>query len=140
MADLKVVPMPGDGPRSSGSRYARGAAFERKVAADLQTNGYVVVRAAGSHGKADVIGLKPGEVVLVQCKLGGPRVVRPPEWNDLFDMSILAGAIAVIASRPRRGHIEYARVLGKRIARPGVRLSLPAESWTPDRIIRGDEW
>jgi Holliday junction resolvase len=139
VANVKLAaPMPsGDGPRRPNRNYARGADFERKVLADLALNGYRVLRAAGSHGKADVIALKMGEVVLVQCKLTGPGGVRPAEWNALHELAEAVGATALIASRPVRGRIEYLRVLGPK--RPHMRRP-PVAKWTPDRIIEGDTW
>jgi hypothetical protein len=50
---------------------ARGASFERKVADLLESDGYLVIRAAGSHGAADLVALKLGQVLFVQCKLNG---------------------------------------------------------------------
>lgn len=63
-------------PTSSPSRrnYQRGANFERLVKKDYETNGWFVVRAAGSHGPADLICLYPAgkfPVELVQCKKDG---------------------------------------------------------------------
>lgn len=119
-------------PRSS--NYRRGANFERIVAAALERDGYVVMRAAGSHGKADLVALKPTQVVLVQCKLTGTSAVRPPEWNALWDAATRAGAIAVIASRPARGRIGYAQLTGPK-TRPSRRA--PAQAWTPDQLNEG---
>jgi Holliday junction resolvase len=114
--------------------YARGADFERRTMTDLVENGYRVIRAAGSHGKADIVALKPGQVILVQCKLTGPGGVGPAEWNELFDLAQYAGAVALVAHRPRRGHIEYLRIFGRKL--PGVRLP-PVALWVPDLLIAG---
>jgi len=53
------------------SAYSKGANFERRVRGYLQEIGFVVFRSAGSHTPADLIALKAGEVLLVQCKLDG---------------------------------------------------------------------
>lgn len=49
--------------------YQKGARFERKVQAWLKYIGYeLVVRSAGSHGLADLIGVAiDGHVCLIQC-------------------------------------------------------------------------
>lgn len=51
------------------SNYSRGANFERRVRKHLEEQGWVVFRSAGSHSPADLIALKTGEVMLVQCQL-----------------------------------------------------------------------
>jgi Holliday junction resolvase len=53
------------------SNYSRGANFERRVRKHLEQQGWVVFRSAGSHSPADLIALKAGEVMLVQCQLDG---------------------------------------------------------------------
>jgi len=50
------------------SRYSQGANFERRVAKDLAEQGWFVVRSAGSHSPVDLIGLRQGEIILIQCK------------------------------------------------------------------------
>ncbi len=51
--------------------YRRGADFERRVAAHLREEGWVVVRAAGSRGECDLVALQAGKIPrLVQCKVG----------------------------------------------------------------------
>jgi len=52
-------------------QYQAGANFERRVKKHLQEQGYCVFRSAGSHSPADLIALKAGEVLLIQCKLHG---------------------------------------------------------------------
>lgn len=116
-------------PLTSRTNYSRGAAFERKVAALLAGDGYWVVRAAGSHGKADLIALKPDQVVLVNCKLSGPGGVPPAEWNALWELAATIGALAVVAHRPARGTVSYLRLVGPKRARTRV---APARPWSPD--------
>jgi Holliday junction resolvase len=61
-------------PISPNNNYRRGADFERKLKRELEVAGAIVaIRAAGSHGKIDVIGVYPdGRVFLIQAKLGKP--------------------------------------------------------------------
>ena len=57
------------------TNYSRGAKFEYRVRAWYERKGYTVIRAAGSHGAADLIawyakyGSVP-DVVVIQCKCG----------------------------------------------------------------------
>lgn len=135
-APLMAVPAAIAPRHRNATNYRRGATFERQVAAALEVDGYRVIRAAGSHGKADLVALKPSQVVLVQCKLSGPGGVRPAEWNELFDLATGVNAVPIVAHRPKRGLIEYLRMTGPK-DRPGRRA--PAVIWTPDEINGGNE-
>jgi Holliday junction resolvase len=121
-------------PNRSRWNYRRGAEFERRVADALRLDGYLVYRSAGSHGEADLVALKAGEVLLVQCKLAGPGGVRPAEWNVLFNVARHAGAVALIAHKPLRGKIAYARLIGPKLRRGRC----PAQDWTPDQTTTGE--
>lgn len=114
------------------TQYARGSDFERTVAAALTADGYLVVRAAGSHGNADLVALKPGQILLVQCKLAGPPAVGPADWNGLWDDAVNVGAIPLIAWRPKRGVIGYQEMYGPKSGVRGVRP--PCRTWTPDEV------
>lgn len=114
------------------SQYRRGADFERKVANNLTLDGYHVVTSRGSHGHADLIALKPGQTLLVQCKLGGPGEVPPAEWNALRSIAGYVGGLAIVASRPKRGLVAYHLMTGLKSGVRGVRP--PCVEWTPDEL------
>lgn len=93
--------------------YSIGAAFERRVKADLEELGYFVVRSAGSHGPADLVALKKEEngttkVMLCQCKTGG--VISKSEREELIQTAEKAGAVATVVSRGYRNAIIYTEV------------------------------
>lgn len=131
---MVATPAAGEPPRRRNLNYARGASFERLVGAKLAADGYRVLRAAGSHGKADVIALKRGQVVLVQCKLTGPTGVSPAEWNELYELATEVGAIALVAHRPARGRVEYLRITGPKTALTRATRKTPCVPWTPDQL------
>lgn len=81
------------------TRYDGGRAFEYEVRAFLEAEGYWCIRAAGSHGKVDVLALKTGQILMVQCKRNG--VCPPAERTELRRIAALVNAIPLIASRPR---------------------------------------
>ncbi len=111
------------------SNASRGATFERAVAARLRMGGWYVTRAAGSHGVADLLAVSPGEVAFVQCKLGGPGAFPPIAWNTLFEMALRYGGVPLVAHRPKRGHIEFLRMLAPK-QDTGVRgPAAPCEVW-----------
>jgi len=96
------------------SPYSRGASFERKVAELLRAQGYIVYRSAGSHGASDLICLRArlgggAEVAFVQAKTNG--VMSPADRRALVEEARIAGAMPVIADRPKRGVIRLRRVL-----------------------------
>lgn len=116
------------------SQYRRGADFERKVKAALEAQGAVyVVRAAGSHGPADLIafyGLRYGEVVpavgtlpfktfalaphieFVQAKRNG-QMSRADQWA-LVELAHQCGAVPVLAYQGPRGKPVLFRVLERK--------------------------
>ena len=97
------------------TNYRKGADFERTVKADLEARGYLVIRAAGSHGIMDLVAFRPpraphatGETWLVQCKIHG--TISPADRKELYETAAKWGAWAVRASRPKRGAILYERL------------------------------
>lgn len=108
---------------------ARGASFERKVAAALTADGYLVVRAAGSHGPADLIAIKFGQVLFVQAKLNGR--MDPHEWNPFYTIATSVGALPILAYRPGRQGIAYLLLTGPKAT---LSKTAPAVAWTPDEV------
>jgi len=101
--------------------YERGAAFERRVKADLEKRGYRCIRSAGSHGPVDIVAIGPAHYLLVQAKTDGR--CDPAEWNVLWETaeSHMCGApgfhAAVLASiGPRPRQIVYRHLTGPKIA------------------------
>jgi Holliday junction resolvase len=97
------------------SQYRRGADFERKVKQALEANGAVyVVRAAGSHGPADLIafydwdGWRPS-VEFVQAKRNG-KMSRADQWA-LHELATQCGAVPVLAYQGPRGTPVMFRVI-----------------------------
>ena len=50
------------------SNYVKGARIERKALDQLEKDGYLVVRSAGSHSPFDIVAIGMGEVRLIQLK------------------------------------------------------------------------
>ena len=53
------------------TRYSNGAARERRIMRKLEEEGYYTIRSAGSHGVADIVAVKKGEVRFIQSKTSG---------------------------------------------------------------------
>lgn len=94
------------------SGYARGVAAEKRTAAQLRKDGYFVVESRGSHGVADLLACKPGQVLLVQVKTGEGRL-DGAWWNDLHDAASRAGALPIVADWPKRGHLRLRQITGQ---------------------------
>ena len=110
------------------TNYSRGYSFEQKIAGALVQDGYWCIQARGSHGIADVVALKPGQVLMVQAKTDG--AISIAEWNRLLEVATAVGAVPLLAYRPRRGVIAYWHLQEPRVAR---RPPVYAQ-WTPDEV------
>ncbi|MHC1600108.1 MAG: restriction endonuclease [Candidatus Methanospirareceae archaeon] len=77
------------------AKYHRGRRFEYKVKRNLEDNGYLVFRMAGSK-PIDLIALKNGEVLLIECKTY--KNVPKGEIEKLREMANRAGARAKIVT------------------------------------------
>lgn len=82
----------------SRSRYRKGADRERQLAKRLREDGWYAIRAAGSHGAADIVALKAGQPArLIQLKAGGksPLAGFPPREREVLRIEAKqAGATA----------------------------------------------
>lgn len=83
------------------TNYDAGTRFERETRKHLEADGYWVIKAAGSKGKADLVAIKPGQVLIVQCKRTG--ACPPAERAEVLRIARLLPGIGVplVASRPR---------------------------------------
>jgi Holliday junction resolvase len=96
----------------SNKKYEKGRRFEYEIATYLRRRGYFVVRAAGSKGPADLVGVKKGNIpVLIQCKAQTAKVGKD-EHNELFKAALQSGARAVIVSKEDRKPIVFKAVIG----------------------------
>lgn len=93
------------------NHYRSGRDFEHRVRADLAEHGYFVVRAAGSKTKADLIAIKPGQALIVQCKR--TALPSPAERREIIRIAdCLPGVgLPIIARKgPRGTPVVYERL------------------------------
>ena len=102
-------------PVNGRRQYRSGKRFEDRTGLHLTENGYFTVRAGGSRGVADLVAVKPGQVLLVQCKTDGK--LPPGPWNALYDAAAACGAVPVLAERPGRRRLAYWRLTARKDAR-----------------------
>ena len=86
------------------SKYQDGANFERRVRRSLETQGWYVIRSAGSHGLVDLIAFRQGEVWLMQNKISGTDTRHNKE--QLLELANDNGFRAFIVSRGDK-HTRY---------------------------------
>jgi Holliday junction resolvase len=98
------------------SNRQRGDYLERQTRAALRAHGWIVVRAAGSLGVADIVALRAGNTpLLVSCKVTG-QVARA-ERLALVEAAREGGARPLLATRVNRGYVDFYSVL----VEPGMR-------------------
>ena len=124
--------MPDSTPAKPRSNYARGRDLEHRVRTHLREEGFEVLRTAGSKSKVDLVAIKPGQILFVQCKRSG--ALPPAEWNALWDLAQMVGAIPVLAEQLTRGR-RYWRLTGRK-DQPGKRQ--PYTEFTLDELAAGE--
>lgn len=108
------------------SNRTRGDYLERQTRDALARYGWLLVRAGGSLGPADLVALRDGKKpLLIQCKILGPgrRMPRidPAERIALFAAAEQAGGRAIIATRYMPGRVTL--------------LELPGPHWTQYPLV-----
>jgi Holliday junction resolvase len=107
------------------TQYRTGRDFEHSVRQDLVSNGYEVIRSAGSKTKVDLFAWKTGESLFIQCKRDGK--ISPIERTELIRLSVMVGAVPVLAYKT----IGRARVLYQELTGPGPR---DRREWQTDQV------
>jgi Holliday junction resolvase len=93
-------------PTSKVTNYERGRSFEYKVQNDLRSHGFTTIRSAGSHSPADLIAVKSGQLLFVQCKRDGKISVE--EQGELVLLSQAVGVAAwSILAEPGHPGVAY---------------------------------
>lgn len=87
--------MSGAAPAQAGTR------FERRCLDLLREAGYWAFRSPASKSPIDIIAVRPGRVLFVQCKVNGR--LDPAPWNELFELSQRYGARPVLVERDPAG-------------------------------------
>lgn len=105
-------------------KYANGRTLEYAAVHALELDGYWVMRAAGSKGAIDVLALKPGEILMVQCKLDG--YMTPGQRTQLYGLAAMLGAVPLVAYWRKDGRAAR-RVAFDQLLTPVARCD-----WSPD--------
>lgn len=81
----------------SAAEPAAGRRFEIRCLRHLRDNGYWAIRSPASRTAIDLVAIKPGQTLFIQCKVGGR--LDPGPWNELIDLARQYGAVPVLADR-----------------------------------------
>jgi holliday junction resolvase Hjr len=112
------------------SNYRAGGDLERAAKAHLEDNGYYVVKSAGSKGTADLVAIKRGEILLIQCKRAG-FTMAPAERIKLRQLAAELGGVPLCGSWVKNG--RAARSVGfMELISMGPAGTRP---WTPDHAL-----
>jgi len=75
--------------------YERGRAAEYRVRRQLESEGWLCVRAAGSKGPVDIVAFRDGRVRCIQVKTG-TATVSPAERDALLRLKAILPADATV--------------------------------------------
>lgn len=109
------------------TKYRLGRAFEYQVRDKFRAAGYFVLRSPRSGSPVDLVAVKTGLVVFVQCKRSG--VIVSTEWNILFDLALSVGAVPVLAERPTGYGIRLWQMIGRK---DGTKRAQPRAAFDPE--------
>jgi Holliday junction resolvase len=103
------------------TNYQIGRRLEYRIRDLFRRNGYFVVRAAQSK-PIDLVCLRNGRSVLVECKAGGSFLGKKRK-RELLDLAKQAGSAVVLARRKRR-RVELTDLESGRLLKPENLLDL----------------
>lgn len=110
------------------SIYRLGRQFEYRIRDYLKKLGFFVLRSPASKSPIDLVAIRKGLVLFVQCKTSG--TLPPKEWNALLDLSESVGAVPVLAEREKVRGILFHKLKGRK---DGSKRAQPYELFTPER-------
>lgn len=106
----------------------QGAAFERRVIADLKPHGYLCTRSAASKGPVDIVAVAEpvwvGEhryerdLLAIQAKLTDP-LLSPAERTAVLQWALWAGAVPLVAHWAADETTGLMRVHYRQLTGPG---------------------
>ena len=88
------------------SNVSRGRNLEYAVRDRLRARGFVVFRCAGSR-PVDLVAVKDGRILLVECKAGLHPSLPPSQLEKLLEISGRVGGSVVLAVRRRYRGIRW---------------------------------
>ncbi|MEM1546471.1 MAG: restriction endonuclease [Candidatus Methanomethylicia archaeon] len=84
--------------------YVKGRRFEHYIKDKLEAKGWIVTRSAGSKGPFDLLAVKNGKILLIQCKWRRNTIAK-----NLIDVALKAGGLPVLATHIK-GRVVFLNV------------------------------
>jgi Holliday junction resolvase-like predicted endonuclease len=108
------------------TNYRNGRRLEYLARDELQGDGYVVIRSAGSHGPVDLIAWNAERVRFIQVKAGG--AIRPKDRATLAALVVPAGASVELWERAEHGFDIRVYTAGYQLNGPGQAQRTPNQT------------
>ncbi|MFC4225475.1 hypothetical protein [Lysinibacter cavernae] len=121
-----------EGKQLKSTRYRIGADLERRIRDALKLRGFYAFRSPASKSPADIIALRDGEILLVQCKRSG--ALPPAEWNALMDLCDQTGGRPIMVENPFPGCTNWFELTERKLTRGGG-TKIPFELPEPKRTV-----
>ena len=94
------------------SNYSKGRSLEYYVKKKIQAINYVVFRCAGSR-PVDLIAIKRGSILLIECKTGLNPYLSSIQLNHIIEISKITGSTPILAVRKKYRGIRWFRITEK---------------------------
>lgn len=107
--------------------YRLGRQFEYRIRDYLKKLGFFVLRSPASKSPIDLVAIRKGLVLFVQCKISG--ALPPKEWNALLDLSESVGAVPILAERENIRGMLFHKLIDRK---DGSKRPQPFEIYTPE--------
>jgi Holliday junction resolvase len=88
--------------KGNNEKYRLGRSFEYRVRDFYKKQGYFVIRSPQSRGPMDLVAIKKGVVLFIQCKING--YMQSKEKNALIVLATSCGAKPLLAWRRMEHH------------------------------------
>lgn len=113
------------------SLYRRGRQLEYRVRDSMEKLGFFVLRSPASKSPVDLVAIKRGLLLLIQCKRAGS--LPPQEWNALFELAQSIGGLPLMAAMHPSGRGSIYMLLTALKLQDGSKRPQPWVAWTPEQ-------
>jgi Holliday junction resolvase len=103
--------------------YQKGVKFEREVRDLLTSWGWWVTRSGHSRTPVDLVALRLGAIMLIQCKTHD--YLAPAEREELRNLAVRAGGKAFLAGKRVRGKVTFRQVMAAGLVEVDIAATTP---------------
>ena len=102
------------------NNYIKGRNLEYQAKERLKSLSYVVFRCAGSR-PVDLVAIKDGRILLVECKAGLKPYLSPSQSNHILGISKTINAISILVVRKRYKGIRCFKISEQGMKETGLK-------------------